>query len=97
MRMLVAVVIAVCVCISGVGFVATNTAVAQEQKAQIVDVGNAICPVTGDKVSGKDFYEYSGKRYGLCCPMCQGIFSNDPAKYAAIADKEVADKGTVSR
>lgn len=62
-----------------------------EAKTQaIVDVGNKICPVTGDKVNGKDFYEYKGKRYGLCCPMCSSIFASDPEKYSAIADKEVA-------
>jgi len=56
------------------------------------DVGNKICPVMGEKVSGKDFYEYNGKRYGLCCSMCPATFAGDPEKYSAIADKEVAGK-----
>jgi len=61
-------------------------------KEQAVDVGNKICPVMGEKVSGKDYYEYKGKRYGLCCPMCPATFASDPEKYSAIADKEVAKK-----
>jgi len=61
-------------------------------KEQAVDAGNKICPVMGEKVSGKDFYEYNGKRYGLCCPMCPATFAGDPEKYSVIADKEVAGK-----
>ena len=56
------------------------------------DVGNKICPVMGGKVSGANFYEYNGKRYSLCCPVCEAAFKADPKKYAAIADKEVAGK-----
>ncbi|MCX5680677.1 MAG: hypothetical protein NTZ95_08610 [Candidatus Omnitrophica bacterium] len=55
----------------------------------VIDAGNERCPVMGNKVNGKDFYEYNGKRYGLCCSMCPAAFAKDPAKYAAIADKEV--------
>lgn len=47
------------------------------------DAGNAVCPVSGDKVSGKDFAEYEGKKYGLCCAMCAGKFTKDPEKYLA--------------
>ena len=61
-------------------------------KEQAVDVGNKICPVMGGKVSDENFYEYKGKRYGLCCPMCEAAFKADPKKYSAIADKEVAGK-----
>lgn len=52
----------------------------------IVDVGNKMCPVMGGPVSGENFVVYQGKRYGLCCSMCEKTFRNDPAKYAAIAD-----------
>ena len=61
-------------------------------KQNIIEVGNKICPVMGEKVSGKDFYVYKGKRYGLCCSMCPATFASDPEKYSAIADKEVAGK-----
>lgn len=55
-------------------------------------VNNKVCPVSGDPVDGKHFFEYSGKRYGLCCPMCAATFEKDPAKYSAIAEKEVSGK-----
>jgi len=85
---------------SGISFAAScgmsgtsdsGQAYAQNEKAgaKIVDAGNKSCPVLGGKVSGKDFYVYKGKRYGLCCPMCESTFKADPEKYAAIADKEV--------
>jgi len=61
-------------------------------KEEAVPVGNKICPVMGGKVSGEDYYEYAGKRYGLCCPMRAATFKADPKKYSAIADKEMAEK-----
>ena len=89
---LVVVAVVAAVFISAVAYAAPETAkqAAKEEKPAIVDVGNKICPVTGDAVNGKDFYEYKGKRYGFCCPMCPPIFAGDPEKYSAIADKEVA-------
>ena len=80
--------------ISGAVYAASGTPAGQTkgQKPAVVEVGNKICPVTGDKVSGNDLYDYNGKRYGLCCSMCLATFANNPAKYAAIADKEVAKK-----
>jgi len=63
-----------------------------EKTSKVADAGNKVCPVLGGKVSGNDFYEYNGKRYGLCCPMCNSTFASDPKKYSAIADKEVAGK-----
>ncbi len=62
-----------------------------------VEVGNKICPVSGEKIVKKTDMgesvkiEHNGKMYGLCCPMCIKDFKKDPDKYAAIADKEVAD------
>ena len=49
----------------------------------IMDAGNKFCPVSGDKISGKHFVEYEGKKYSLCCPMCSGKFKRNPAKYLA--------------
>ncbi len=60
----------------------------------VVDVGNKICPVSGDPVSGKNFVIYKGKRYGLCCPMCKRPFLKDPAKY--IAQMEAKEKVSAS-
>jgi YHS domain-containing protein len=51
--------------------------------AEIEDVGNATCPISGDKTSGKFFVEYQGKRYGLCCPMCEKDFNKNPEKFIA--------------
>ena len=49
----------------------------------MVDVGNKFCPVSGDKVSGKHFMVYNGKRYGMCCHMCEAKFKKHPEKYLA--------------
>ena len=49
----------------------------------VIDAGNTVCPVSGDKVSGKHFVEYQGKRYGLCCAHCEREFKKDPEKYIA--------------
>ena len=62
------------------------------QKAAIIDTGNELCPVTGDKADGVHTYTYNGKSYNLCCGMCAAAFEKDPAKYAAIADAEVKAK-----
>ena len=65
-----------------------------------VEVGNKICPVSGDKIpaSGEKGtmgdepvkYEYNGKIYNLCCPMCIKDFKKNPEKYSKIAEDEVA-------
>ena len=91
---LVVVLVVAGICISSAAYAGYDTAAktGEQTKAALVDAGNKICPVSGDKVSGKDFYEYNGKRYGLCCPMCTASFENDPVKYSGIADKEVAGK-----
>jgi YHS domain-containing protein len=36
-------------------------------------------------------YEYNGKIYNLCCPMCVKDFKKNPEKYSAIAEKEVKE------
>lgn len=64
---------------------------APTQETGVVDVGNKFCPVSGDEVSGKSFMVYEGKRYGLCCPMCEDKFLKNPQKY--IAKMELQEKG----
>ncbi|MCX5666897.1 MAG: YHS domain-containing protein [Candidatus Omnitrophica bacterium] len=71
---------------------AAKTSPAPIKASSVTDVGNKICPVSGQKVDGQNFCEYNGKRYGMCCPMCEAAFKADPKKYSAIADKEVAGK-----
>ena len=53
--------------------------------SQAVEVGNKICPVSGNKVGEMGpaiKHKYNGKIYNLCCGMCPRKFDKDPAKYA---------------
>ncbi|MDO8579937.1 MAG: YHS domain-containing protein [Candidatus Omnitrophota bacterium] len=70
---------------------------ASETKA--VEVGNKICPVSGEKIAapgeknemgGAVQYEYNGKIYNFCCPMCIKDFKKNPEKYSKIAEDEAA-------
>src|SRR3989338_1601270 len=53
------------------------------QPASSVEVGNKICPVSGDKIAeGKEVkIEYKSKVYNLCCPMCKKDFLKSPEEY----------------
>ncbi len=70
---------------------------AQEQAAKLVEVGNKVCPVSGEEIKANSemgeaiTYEYNGKSYNLCCAMCKKDFKNNPEKYSKIADDEVAN------
>ena len=57
------------------------------------DVGNKICPVTGEKIdeNTKVTYEYKGKIYNLCCSGCIEEFKNNPDKYIKIIAEEKKD------
>jgi len=94
MKKFVVFVMAAAILISGMAYAENRATLipAGKNKTAVIDVGNKMCPVMGGKVNGKDFYEYNGKRYGLCCPMCIASFKADPKKYSAIADKEIASK-----
>ena len=48
-----------------------------------VEVGNMICPVSGEKIEEETAYklEFEGKIYNLCCKMCAKDFEKDPQKY----------------
>ena len=77
-----------------------ETHVATEEEAKtLANVGNKICPVSGDKIPvpgekgnmGEAIkYEYNGKIYNLCCKMCGKDFKKNPEKYSKIAEDEVA-------
>lgn len=57
---------------------------------------NTVCPVSGDEVGsiGKPVYvEYQGKKIALCCKDCVKDFRRDPAKYAALAEKNQVMEG----
>lgn len=58
-----------------------------------VEVGNKICPVSGENVyeMGEPFkFEHNGKIYNLCCKMCVKDFKADPEKYSKIAEEAAA-------
>ena len=68
------------------------------QAAAPVEVGNKICPVSGEKIAAPGEkgemgeavkYTYNGKIYNLCCPMCTKDFKKNPEKYSKIAEDEV--------
>lgn len=61
-------------------------------KSEAIDVGNKICPVTGEKINEKTkaTYEHDGKIYNFCCPMCIGTFKKDPDKYIKKIEEEKA-------
>jgi len=48
-----------------------------------VNVGNEICPVSGEKIDEKTkaTYEYDGKIYNFCCAMCIDEFKKAPQRY----------------
>ena len=74
------------------GMMAEDTTAA-ETKA--IEVGNKICPVSGNPVDDDTMgeavqYVYNGKIYNLCCAMCAKDFKKNPEKYSKIAEDEVA-------
>lgn len=65
--------------------------------SQVVEVGNTICPVSGNKVDDGKMgevvkHEYQGKVYNLCCSMCVKDFKKDPKRFSKIAEKEVKEQ-----
>jgi YHS domain-containing protein len=81
----------------GIVFLAASLVLVQQtpSAAQPLEVGNKICPVSGDHVAGGKMgskpvtFEYKGKIYHLCCPMCIKDFKKHPEKYSKIAEDEV--------
>lgn len=68
----------------------TEKATESEPK-ETVNVGNKICPVSGEKIDEKmkSTYEYEGKVYNFCCPMCIDDFKKDPQKYIKKIEEEL--------
>lgn len=56
-----------------------------EKESKAIDIGNKVCPVGGEGIeeSKKATYEYKGKIYNFCCPMCIPEFKKNPGKYIA--------------
>lgn len=60
---------------------------------EVVNVGNKICPVSGEKVGEGGMepatYEYKGKIYNFCCPDCVEKFKKEPEKYIKKIEDEL--------
>ncbi|MFA4889560.1 MAG: YHS domain-containing protein [Candidatus Omnitrophota bacterium] len=70
-----------------------TTEASKEAVSEAVNVGNKICPVSGEKVGegGMELvaYEYEGKIYNFCCASCVDEFKKDPGKYIKKVDEEL--------
>lgn len=62
---------------------------AQNESTTAINIGNKICPVTGEKIDGKTTYEYQGKIYNFCCPACIDEFKKDTEKYIKKVEEEL--------
>lgn len=73
---------------------ATTQVIPQALTEEVENVGNKICPVSGEKINEdtKVTYEYEGKIYNFCCAMCIDEFKKDPDKYIKKIEQEL--KGT---
>jgi len=69
----------------------SSDAKATDEVSKPQDVGNKICPVTGEKIDEKTkaTYEYEGKIYNFCCAMCIDTFKKDPQKYIKKVEEEL--------
>lgn len=68
-------------------------AISQPAAKEPVNVGNKICPVSGEEVGKGGMqpatYEYQGKIYNFCCPACVDEFKKDPEKYIKKVEEEL--------
>ena len=58
-----------------------------------INLNNQVCPVSGDKVSGKNIFKHDGINYQMCCGMCDAKFEKNPAKYAVSKEAVMAKIG----
>ncbi|MDD5772809.1 MAG: YHS domain-containing protein [bacterium] len=58
------------------------------------NIGNTVCPVTGEKINEKykSSYEYKDTTYNFCCAGCVDEFKKDPGKYIKIIGEELQKK-----
>lgn len=93
------VMVAAVVAVVGVGALAaaeeavsTQAAGAETQVVAAVNVGNKVCPISGEKIdeAKKATVEYEGKIYNLCCADCKAKFLADPAAAITKVEAELA-------
>lgn len=63
--------------------VVLTPAVAWAALEGVTDVGNTLCPVSGERVNPQASYVHEGKRYLFCCKGCVKKFKKNPGKYIA--------------
>lgn len=62
-----------------------------------MDMGNKICPISGEAVGGKMgepfVVEYKGHKINLCCEMCKKDFEKDPELYMQKIHEQMMEEG----
>ena len=63
----------------------------QHMESEAVNIGNRVCPVSGEKINQdlKATYGYKGKIYNFCCAACIDEFKKDPGKYIKKVKEEL--------
>ena len=57
---------------------------------EVEDVGNEICPVSGEPIDKDVSYVYEAKRYYFCCAMCIDEFKKNPEEYIKKVEEELS-------
>ena len=68
----------------------------EKHHSELPNVGNAICPVSGEFISdvgeGEGVQiEHKGKIYNVCCKFCAKDFKKDPEKFIKIIENNLAE------
>ncbi len=68
----------------------------QVRSKDSINIGNKICPVSGEKIEEKmkATYEHNGKIYNFCCASCIAEFKKHPDKYIEKVNAEMQFPGT---
>lgn len=64
----------------------------EEQKVLPANVGNKICPVSGEKIGSMGegmTVEHDGKIYNLCCSMCERDFKANSEAFIMKINEEL--------
>ena len=69
---------------------------AEKMKSGTINVGNAICPISGELISdvgeGNGVQiEHEGKIYNVCCKFCAKDFKKNPEKFIKIIENNLAE------